>query len=95
MQFCYENALDTQKFWGIASIFMGKVHAVMMVARRFSAASSALVRCSQNIEAAGTPSPILLPQAAALQKPTGLFAKSLSRVACPLHVPIIYRHDLQ
>ena len=33
--------------------------------------------CSQNIEAAGTPSPILLSQAAALQKPTGLFADRL------------------
>ena len=47
------------------------------IARRFSAASSASARCSQNIEAAGTPSPILLPQAAALQKPNGLFADRL------------------
>ena len=45
--------------------------------RRFSAASSASARLSEKVEAAGTPSPILLPQAAALQKPTGLFADRL------------------
>ena len=57
VQFCYENALDTQKFLGIASIFMGTVHAVLMVARRFSAASSASARLSKKVEAAGTPGP--------------------------------------
>ena len=50
---------------------------IYTITRRISAASSASARCSQNIEAAGTPSPILLPQAAALQKPTGLFADRL------------------
>jgi len=50
---------------------------ISTITRRFSAASSASARCSQNIEAAGTPSPILLPQAAALQKPTGMFADRL------------------
>jgi len=55
----------------------GCLYNTYTISRRFSAASSASARCSQNIEAAGTPSPILLPQAAALQKPTGLFADRL------------------
>ena len=55
----------------------GCLHNMYIITRRISAASSASARCSQNIEAAGTPSPILLPQAAALQKPNGLFADRL------------------
>ena len=55
----------------------GCLHNMYIITRRISAASSASARCSPNIEAAGTPSPILLPQAAALQKPNGLFADRL------------------
>ena len=55
----------------------GCLHNMYIITRRINAASSASARCSPNIEAAGTPGPILLPQAAALQKPTGLFADRL------------------
>ena len=35
VQFCYENALDTQKFRGIASVFMGKLHVAPYGVMRF------------------------------------------------------------
>ena len=35
----------------------GCLHNIYTISRRFSAASSASARCSQNIEAAGTPGP--------------------------------------